>query len=276
MLLLAAIAIFLITITIASIIRMKIDKDNEKDEESIMSKLNKNVAVRNLGEKMTTSNLEKIFDRAKNPWNMSTSTFQFIRFGGFLVFFIISITIFISGSNKEWGVFMLGIAVLFFWYPMYYYKAIGEEREVEWNKMYEFIWVLKNNLSMYDPKKSFIETKMYIEKHAPKNKEIIQGFSDFYEYYSDENISEKIKKDYPFAIPKEINQIVFNMSKTGEYPEDSLNSLRKSIINLKGLAVENTLSKVAPSATMYALPFLMASAILSLMVPLLIQFSRFM
>lgn len=154
---------------------------------------------------------------------------------------------------------------------MYYYKATGDEREAEWNKMYEFIWVIKHNIMLYDPAKAYMNVKMYIQEHAPHDKEIIQGFTDFYEYWSPEAIDPYIERYYPFSVPREITQILFNMNKTGEFPEDQLNSLRQFIINTQDLSVERTLSAVSSKATIFSLPFLMITIILCLMVPLVVE-----
>ena len=68
---------------------------------------------------------------------------------------------------------------------MYYYKAIGKEREVEWDKVYEFVWLIKNTAMLYDGRKVCLEVKNYIEAHYPHYKEIISGFDDFYTYWEE-------------------------------------------------------------------------------------------
>lgn len=283
----AAIATFLICFAIYGIVyEYKKKKEAEKtknssnnNKEKDQGKINANTTnnfkfINNLGEKLRNEKLEKIFNDAKNPWGISMSLFQIIRFGGFLL--SISIGLIVLMFSMEIAIFIFGIGALFMWYPMYYYKAIGKERAQEWNKMYEFIWVIKHNCMLYDAAKAFLNTKNYIQEHAPHDKEIIQGFQDFYDYYNDDEIPEYIDKYYSFSIPREIYQIVFNMHKSGEFPEDQLNSLRQFIINSQNLIVEKTLSGVSSKATIFSLPFLMVSVIASLLVPLIFQLVGFL
>lgn len=271
--------IFLIFFSIAHMIREKqINKKNEEIKEEIkqkgfINKMNHNKFVSKFGKSSNNSELEKIFNRAKNPWRMTIATFQFIRFGGLFLFLIIAMAL--LAVNYQYSIFSLLIGFLCFWYPMYFYKATGDEREAEWNKTYEYIWVIKHNLMLYDPQKSYMNVKIYVQTHTPHNTEIIQGFDDFYRYWSEDGIDPYIQRFYPFSVTREITQIIYNMSKTGEFPEDSLNSLRSFIINSQNLTVEQTLSAVSGKATIYSLPFLMFSIIVALMVPLGYQLLQF-
>lgn len=278
LLLFIAILIFVILFCVAKLYIDKKDanKNNKsKQIKGFVNKLNHNEMVNKFASSMPNSNLEQVFNRAKNPWKMTISTFQFVRYGGLLLSLVISIIGLISGFGYEIALFCIAMGILSFWYPMYYYKAIGHERESEWNKTYEFIWVIKHNLMIYDPAKAFMNTKIYIQTHTPHNKELIQGFDDFYKYWSTDEIHPYISRFYPFSVSREIYQIVFNMSKTGDFPEDSLNSLRSFIINSQNLTVEKTLSAVSGKATIYSLPFLMFSVIIALMVPLVFQIIQF-
>lgn len=249
------------------------NNDNVK-RKGIINKMNYNSFINHIGKKMPQSNLEKIFNRAKNPWRMTIPTFQFIRFGGLFISLILAACLLPIGYQPS--LFALAIGILFVWYPIYYYKAIGDEREAEWNKMYEFIWVIKHNIMLYDPAKSFINTKIYLEEHAPHNKELIAGFQDFYNHWNPDYIDDYIERYYPFSVSREIYQIIFNMNKTGDFPQDQLNSLRSFIINAQNLTVEKTLSSVSGKATIYSLPFLMMSVIVALMVPMVMQILQFM
>lgn len=270
----SAFLIFTMILCILKMIRSK-NKENQKRKVirtgNLIYDLNHNEAIANFGKSMPgkESELRKIFYRAKNPWNMTIATFQFIRFFGLIVFGIAAL-IFI-GIFYQVGLLFAGCAILCFWYPMYYYKALGDEREAEWSKFYEFVWVLQNNLTLYDPAKAYINTKLYIESHAPHDKEIIQGFQDFYDHWNPNAIDDYITKYYDFSITREITQIVFNMHQTGDFPEDSLHNLRKFIIQQQDLTVKKIISGVAGQATLFSLPFLMISVILALMVPMLMQ-----
>lgn len=278
LLLFIGLLIFIIFATIASILRQRqlknLKQEEKKKYKGIINKMNHNDVVNGLGKIVKDNKLEKIFNRAKNPWRMTIPTFQFIRFGGLILFTVVGLAC-MAFLPVEYALFIVALGVLCWYYPMYYYKAIGDEREAEWNKMYEFVWVIKHNVMLYDPAKAYMETKVYIQKHAPHNEELIQGFDDFYRYWSPDGIDPYIERFYPFSVTREITQIIYNMHVTGEFPEDELNNLRQFIINAQNLTVEKTLSAVSGKATIFSLPFLMVSVIVALMIPLLFQIMEF-
>lgn len=253
-------------------------RENEKRRKEAGKSIVDQLSATNLAEiaenRLVDDKLDKIFNDSKNPWKITKGTFQLIRFGGFTFFAVVAIIS--SFFYIEAAVFCIGLAVLCVWYPMYYYTAIGNERKAEWNKMYEFVWVIKHNCMLYDPAKAFLNTRNYIAEHAPHNKEIIQGFQDFYDHWNDYEIDDYINKYYSFAVPKEIYQIVFNMHKSGEFPDAQLNNLRQFIVNAQSLTVEKALSSVSGQATIYSLPFLMVSVIAALMVPMIMQIIGFL
>ena len=253
----------------------KIGKKKKYKGKNIIDTMNHRDWVQNFGKMIPSDGLQKIFNRAKNPWHMNIPTFQCIRYGGLIVG-IVGGAITLPTLPWQIGAMFLLCGGLAWYYPMYYYKAIGNEREAEWNKMYEFIWVIKHNIMLYDPAKAYMNVKIYIEQHAPHDKELIQGFEDFYVYWNEDGIDPYIEQYYPFSIPREITQILFNMTKTGEFPEEQLNSLRQFIINTQDLSVEKILSGVSSKATIFSLPFLMITVIVCLMVPLLLQIVSFM
>lgn len=245
-------------------------KRQENREKGIINRLNESEIVEIVGKFIPMGKLEVIFNRAKNPWGMSLATFQFIRWGCSTLLFAIGLPMFLFAPWQV-PVSICMVGGLCWYYPMYYYKAIGDEREAEWNKMYEFVWVIKHNIMLYDPQKAYMNVKTYIQEHTPHNKEIIQGFDDFYRLWHDDEIDPYIEQYYPFSVPREITQILFNMHRTGDFPEQQLNSLRQFIINAQDLTVEKILSTVSTKATSFSLPFLMITVIISLMVPLLFQ-----
>lgn len=255
--------------------RKKKKEEKDKKKEGFFESLNSNEAIQDFGQKIGGFQLEKIFDRAKNPWGLTLGTFQLIRYGGLALFFTIAVVLFFLTRTTSYVVFSFGIGLLCFIYPMYYYKAIGNEREAEWNKFYEFIWVIKHNLMLYDPAKAYLNTKVYIQSHCPHNKELIAGFDDFYKYWNPEYIDEYIEKYYCFSVTREITQIVFNMHQTGDFPDEQLSSLRDFIVNQQNLTVETTLSTVSGKATVYSLPFMLVSVIIGLMIPLIFQVIEF-
>lgn len=276
MLLVSFVAIFVAAFAVLKMYQDKHDEDRmiEQHQERLkqlgfMGKLNKNELIEKLGTMLPNGELEKIFYRAKNPWGLTIPTFQFIRhFGGaaFVLAGIIGWQI-----NHYVGLIFILCGGIAYWYPKYYYKAIGDEREMEWNKFYEFLWVVKHNSSLHGPKRTFLEMRNYLLANAPQNKEMIQAFTDFYEYWDEDQIPEYISLYYSFPVPRELYQIVFNSNKTGSPSEESLNSLRKFIINAQDLQVNRVLSGVSGKATIFSLPFLMFSVILGLMVPLIMQ-----
>lgn len=262
----------LLSIRYKILIKMKRETDpqRKKKYKGLVSKMNHSEFIESATKNLMQEGLQRVFNNSKNPWKMTIPTFQFIRFGGLLVFTSLAFLSYVAISQNV-ALLFLGIGILCWYYPIYYYKGIAKERELEWNKMYEFVWIVKNNLMLYDSYKTYVNVKTYIEEHTPHNKELINGFKDFYEHYSEEEIDEHITKYYDFAIPKEIIQIIFNMNKSGVFPENELNALRTFIINKQDLAVETMLSGIAGKATLFSLPFMMVSVILALLVPLGIQ-----
>ena len=249
------------------------ERKEKKSYDGIIDACNKSDIVNKIGSRIPLNKVDEIFNRAKNPWDMTPATFQFIRYAGLVLFGLIGLAL-MPIVKWQFSFMMFAFAFISWYYPIYYYKAIGREREEEWNKMYEFIWVIKHNIMLYGPAKTYMNVKMYIEEHAPHNLELIQGFSDFYEYWQEDEIHEYVQKYYPFSIPREITQIIFNMNKTGEFPEEELNSLREFIINTQNLSVEKILSGVTSKATLFSLPFLMVTVILALMIPLVVQIAN--
>lgn len=275
-LLIAFIGVFVSAFAILKMYQNKHDEQRmiEQHQERLkqlgfMGKLNENELVKKLGKSLPSGDLQKLFYRAKNPWGVTIETFQFIRIIGGITFTVAGL---IGYQMSEFiGFILVLLGILCYWYPKYYYKALGNEREMEWNKMYEFIWVIKHNSSLYGPKRTFLEMKNYLQLHAPQNKEMIQAFTDFYDYWDETTIPEYITLYYSFSVPRELYQIMFNANRTGVAGGQSLDALRKFIINAQDLQVNRVLSGVSGKATIFSLPFLMVSVILGLMVPLVMQ-----
>lgn len=288
---LAALMVFLIFIATVIIVHLLRKKKEEKEiienyedyigfvsRSSIVTKLRNNRFVRNIGaiNNESKSKWETLFNNAKNPWGITPAIFQFIRITCLFSGAILAIVFYSIFENKMMSLIGLFIAIVGWWYPMYYYKAIGKEREVEWDKVYEFVWLIKNTAMLYDGRKVCLEVKNYIEAHYPHYKEIISGFDDFYTYWEEGIVPDFIKKYYNFAIPKEVYNILLQMSITGEFPEISLNNLRVFTLNKHDGKVQKILSGVSSKATLSSLPFLMVSVVVAIMVPMLANFIKLM
>ena len=248
------------------------------DRESFFYKLNSNKFINNIGKINNESRgkWEKLFNDSKNPWGMTPTVFRAIRVTLTIVFLILSIISFFLFEGNMIAFFFVILTGLSWFYPTYYYKAIAKEREQEWDKMYEFIWLIKYGLMMYDAKKVFIETRKYIESNYPQYEEIITGLSDFGLYWNEKEIPEYIKKYYNFSIPKELYTIIFNMVNSGHFPEDNLNSLKEYAINKHNGLIQSVLSNVASKATVFSLPFLMLSVVVALLIPMITTFIELM
>jgi hypothetical protein len=267
----SAVCVFLMVFSLLPLVS-HINIANRKSGASsgVVDSLNHNDFVAHVGNAIPGGNLSKLFFMAKNPWGMTVATFQFIRYAG-LIFCVVVAVAFAIAQQWQTAAFAVLIGFLFWWYPMYFYRGTAAEREQEWNKMYEYIWVLKHNAMLFDAAKTFLNVRIYLQEHAPQDAELIQGFDDFYKHWDPKSIPKYVEQYYPFPVAREIFQIMFNMNKTGEFPEDNLNNLRKFIINAENLTVEKTLSNVAGKATLFSLPFLMLSVIVALLVPLIMQ-----
>lgn len=242
-----------------------------------IAKINTKDFTKNLVPHMSSDRkTEKLFDRAKNPWNMSIQKFKQIRFIGLAIGIpVLAVGYILLGI--PYGI-LPGILVIgFAWvYPSYFYKATGDERELEWNKMYAFIWKLKNDLKLYDPKQAFINIRVYLELNFPEDKELIQGFKDFADHWREDEIDEYLKKYYPFSVPKEIIQIAFNSQQTGTSPVNQLDQLRQFTKNQQDKAVIKILANTTSMATASSLPFMLISIIVALAIPMVMQFMKFL
>lgn len=218
--------------------------------------------------------LTKLFDNARNPWGITPGIFRAMRITGLSVGIILAIICYIT-FDASYSVFGILIAALSWFYPMYYYKSVAKEREEEWDKIYEYIWVIKHTTMLYDAKKSCMEIGKYIANHC-EYKEIVRGFKEFYEYWYPKEKSEFITRFYNFSIPKEIFNILFQMEASGHVPEDELDNLRTFAVNKQSAKAKVTLSKVVQYATLFSLPFLMASLIIAIIIPMIFDVMRMM
>ena len=242
---------------------------------NLVGRLNSSKVVNKIGN-WDKTNLEELFDNAKNPWGITPTIFKFIRYGLALMFIVVFGVLYaVFGDIKIW-IFGIMLSVIAWWYPAYYYKAIGKERAQEWDKVYQFTWLIKNTCMLYDAKKVCLETTVYLQKNYPEYKEIIDGFKDFHDHWDGEKVPEYINRFYNIPIAKEIYQILLNMNITGMYPETELDSLRAYSLNMYNRRIQDTLSNVPHQATLSTLPFLMLSAVIGLLVPMIVTMMKTM
>lgn len=247
----------------------KDEYDHNLSSSNMVNNLNKSKMVNKVTPNAKKNkHLIKLFDNAKNPWGLTPTIFQAIRILSLSLGSFLALMIFVMFNSWQIALLVLGLGILGWWYPLYYYKAIAKEREQEWDKIYEFIWVIKNSSVLYDAKKTCLETRDYIKLHAPQYEEIINGFNDFHEHWDDDKIPDYILKYYNFAVPKELYTLLFNMNITGIAPEQNLNNIRAFALNKHNNLIQSTLSGVPSKATLATLPFLMISVVLALLVPM--------
>lgn len=244
-----------------------VDENNQ-----IWQMIQKNRLLRQLGRTKDKEKYENIFNAAKNPWGMTPSVFRSIRAGGVIGGMLLGLLLSFLFAKTMFIWFGVLIAFIAWFYPMYYYKAIAKEREQEWDKIYEFIWLFKHTSQLYDARKVCVECKNYIQKNYPQYQEIIDGLQDFYDYWDPEQIPEYIMQYYNFPIPKELYSILYQMEQTGVSPESNFSNLRVFCLNKHEKKIQKALSNVPAKATITTLPFLMASIILGLMLPMLVTF----
>lgn len=242
----------------------------------LVTNLNRNRLINRLGKSKRDGDLIDVFNKSKNPWGITPTIFRAMRTGTIIASLALAAFFFVFlGANKV-ALFVLIVGVVLWWYPLYYYKAIGKEREQEWDKIYEFIWVLKNSSMLYDAKKVCLETRDYIQEHYPHQKEIIEGFIDFHIHWEDDEIPEYILKYYNFPIPKELYTILYNMNISGQPPNQNLDNLRSFALNKHNKLIQKTLSQVPTKATIGTLPFLMFSVVIALLIPMMYTFLKLM
>lgn len=241
-------------------------------QKGVITRLNASDKLQLLGSRLPSNNkaLTVLFRMAKNPWGLTISTYNLIRYGGLVICLIIAIPLYLF--DVLFSVLFAGLGACFFIIPIFYYKKCAARRESQWNQLYQFIWVIKHNLSFYDPKKVFLETENYISDHAENLPELVSGFHDFADHWNGSSIDDYLRENYcDFSIPKELLEIVLNSQKTGEYPENELNSLRRIILEKMNFHVQKVLSLVGTTATCYSAPFLLLSVSLVILVPVIIS-----
>lgn len=252
----------------------KLNKENltkimksEVHAKDILEKLNKLSFVQSAGNVIhNQTELDKLFRKAKNPWNLTPQTFNFIRFGG-LGFGIILALVTIQFSWPLSILFAI-FAIAAFVVPEQQYKSIAKDRENQWNQLYQFMWVIEHNLSYYDAKKTWFEVENYIVRHTENLPELVQGFHDFGTHWTGNGMDDYLKKYYgEFSIPSQLFNIVQNAQDTGEYPKNELGSLRTLIIQRMDFAIKDTLSMVATQATLISTPCVLITVCLIVLVP---------
>lgn len=244
-----------------------VDEDNQ-----IWKMIEKNKLLKKMSKTSNQEAYVKMFNAAKNPWGMTPEVFRSIRIGGVLLGLILGGLLAFLFRNTSFMLFGLLISGISWFYPTYYYKAIAKEREQEWDKIYEFMWLFKHTAQLYDARKVCIECKNYIEKNYPQYQEIITGLQDFYDYWDPDKIPDYIIQYYNFPIPKELYSILFQMEQTGVSPESNFSNLRVFALNKHEKKIQKALSNVPAKATITTLPFLMSSVIIGLMVPMVVTF----
>lgn len=237
------------------------------DVSEITTKINDNKTIQNLGSKINNAtDLERLFRKAKNPWNLTPASFNFIRFGG-LIFGLVLGLIFIPIAYVI-SIIAFLFAVLCYFVPKQKYESIAKNREAQWNQLYQFIWVIQHNLTYYDAKKTWLQTSSYIEEHSDSLQELVQGFRDFGDTWTGREIPEQIQYDYgEFDIPSQLYSIVLNAQETGEYPENELNGLRQIIVQRMDFTIKEALALVETKATLISSPFLIITLLLVVLVP---------
>lgn len=242
------------------------------NSNNVVAALNDSDFVSNLGGKIhNDTELELLFRKAKNPWNLTIQTFNFIRFGGALGGLVLGLISYFLVGWAGLAIFAI-IGFLFYFVPKSAYKTAAEKREHQWNQLYQFMWVIKHNASFYDPKKVFNEASLYIKKHAPALDELVVGFQDFADHWDNRVMDDYIDKNYAcFDIPRELFSIMQVSQQTGVFPEEQLNSLRNIIVNKMDFAVKETLTMTATQATIRSTPFLLASMAIIVLFPTLMS-----
>lgn len=283
-----ALLIVLLAIAVALFVVGAVLRNNDKNAEKkasksgikftkittddIVDKLNTSDTIREFGSRFQNSKeLNTLFRKSKNPWNLTPFTYNAIRFGGLGICLILAIIAYFVVGIEVMILFAI-FGFLFFYVPQKKYKDAAADRERQWNQLYQFIWVIKHNATFYDPKKVWLETEAYISSHTKNLPELETGFHDFAEHWNGSYMDDFIMKNYgDFEIPKELFNIMLVSQQTGEYPENELNSLRTIIINKMNFTVQDVLSTVGSKATMCSAPFLLASVALVVIVPVVMQ-----
>ena len=237
----------------------------------VANRLNSDARVQELGSRFASAELDALFRKSKNPWGLTPASYIFIRYIAAGALIVLGIVL---GVLIDWILLLIFAAAggACFFLPKNKYEKAARDRENQWYQLYQYIWVLKHNLSYFDPKKSFVETYRYIEDHTDRFPELVTGLKDFADNWNGQYMNDRLKRDYgDFRIAVSLFDIVLTSQKTGEYPGDELESLRRVIIEKLNFHVQEVLSAVAMKSTMYSSPFLLATVGLIILVPVIMQ-----
>lgn len=250
----------------------KVPLGKKLSSEYIIGEMNDSPFVEQFGSFFSgQKELEILFRKAKNPWNLNPYTFNFIRYGGLIAGLILALLVSVF-FDWLYALIPLAFGILCFVLPKKKYEDIAHKREVQWLQTYQFMWVIKHNLSYFDPKKTWYEVEKYIKSHTENLPELEQGFHDFGAHWNPNGMDEYIKTTYgDFVIAKQLYEIVAVSQQTGEYPENELNSLRTVILEKMNYHCQEVLQMVGTKATIASAPFLLVSVSLVILVPVCMQ-----
>ena len=234
----------------------------------IKETISNNNVINNIGSRLSTKDQNILFRKSGNPWGISYEAWLGIRYGGLalglllgLVFLfllpIVGIAFFIIGA----GCFII---------PKSEYEKVIKEREIDYAKMYEVLWVLANNLSFSEAATACRETKSYLEDHPNTGKYLVELFDDLAENFSGEEISPFIKEKYgDYPVPIELAEILITSYQTGTYPKPELNALQEMLENDMDTKVNSVLTQVASKATFISTPAMLLALFVVAIFPML-------
>ena len=239
--------------------------------QEIFKRLDNSNAVAKLSGKFNNeTEIEKLFNKAKNPWNISVPTYNFIRFivaGAFVLAGLLLIP-----AIQYFSVLLFMVGTLCFFMPKSVYKKAARQRENQWNQLYQIVWVIKHNLSNYGVKRTLNETQAYIASHYPYLTELETAFGEFSDHWNQNNIDEYLSATYgELPVARQLLDIFLNIEQTGEPANQELDSLRKLIIEKMNFHAREVLASISSKATLISTPFLMVSVLIIVLVPVLLK-----
>lgn len=214
-----------------------------------------------------SSELDKLFVESRNPWHLSKTMFQLVRFGGLIVGVIIALPV--ATIDITWAVLPLMGGLLAWWIPKKHYQDEAQANKDIWYEMYSYMWVISQNLMLYNPEATCYNVAAFLRENT-NEKELTAAFQEWGDNWEENEISQKIiDKYFCFEIPKQIVKLMFNAQKLGQMDEEDFIAVETYISQEKDQQVEDVIAQVAGKSVLSSTPFVFLSILVGVIFPVL-------
>lgn len=214
-----------------------------------------------------SSELDKLFIESRNPWHLSKTMFQLIRFGGLIIGLAIALPI--ATYDMLWAALPLMAGLLAWFIPKKHYVDTAADNKAIWYEMYSYMWVISQNLMLYNPEATCYNTASFLRENTNED-ELAKCFQEFGDLWEEDEIPQKlVDKYFCFEIPKQIIKLMFNAQKLGQMDEEDFDAVETYISQEKDQQVEEVISKVAGKSVISSTPYVFLSILVGVIFPVL-------